>query len=57
MPDWLSAEVQDALAAIDGEHVAKKHVAVLLLAQATATTRRGRMCSSARHVHVRKWYG
>ena len=58
VPEWLSAEVQDALAAIDGDHVAKKQQTVLLLAQATATDQawadvfeRKDTCTSG------KWYG
>lgn len=36
VPDWLTYEVEQALAAIDGEHVAKKEATVLRLAQAIA---------------------
>lgn len=36
VPDWLTYEVEQALAAIDGEHVAKKELTVLRLAQAIA---------------------
>jgi len=36
VPDWLTFEVEQALAAIDGEHVAKKEATVLRLAQAIA---------------------
>lgn len=36
IPDWLTFEVEQALAAIDGEHVTKKEATVLRLAQAIA---------------------
>ncbi len=36
-PAWLTSEVNEALAAISGEHVAKKETTVLRLAEATAT--------------------
>lgn len=36
VPDWLTFEVEQALAAIGGEHVAKKEATVLRMAQAIA---------------------
>lgn len=36
VPDWLTYEIEQALAAIHGEHVAKKEATVLRLAQAIA---------------------
>lgn len=36
VPEWLTFEVEQALAAIDGEHVARKEATVLRMAQAQA---------------------
>ena len=36
IPDWLSFEVNEALAALSGEHLAKREATVLRLAEATA---------------------
>lgn len=36
MPEWLTFEIEQALAAIEGEHVAKKEATVLRMAQAIA---------------------
>jgi hypothetical protein len=36
LPDWLSFEVNEALAALTGEHLAKREATVLRLAEATA---------------------
>jgi len=36
LPDWISYEVHEALAAIKGEHVAKKETTILRLAHAVA---------------------
>lgn len=35
-PDWMSFEVHEALSALSGDHIAKKEITVLRLAEATA---------------------
>jgi hypothetical protein len=57
-PEWLSPEVSVALAAVQGEHAAKKETTILRLAEATATgqswTAVFRLADTCAK---RRWYG
>jgi hypothetical protein len=57
-PEWLTKEVNEALAAIAGEHVAKKETTVLRLAEATATGASwSQVFERADTCAKRVWYG
>jgi hypothetical protein len=57
-PEWLSLEVNEALEALQGEHVAKKETTVLRLAEATATGQSWTAVFRLRDTcSKRVWYG